>query len=88
MDSSVLNEPVDEANSENIYETIDDLVMTASAATDAGNYSDALEGFRLALKLTQVHFGGQEDVSGLGGIITEIEALLNDASEGPIVPGK
>ena len=66
-----------------VFEAIEILISDAAAAIDSGNYSDALEGFRLALELMHRFFGDNTELSELEKNIAGIYDLLLEDHQDP-----
>ena len=63
-----------------VLETVEMLITDASAATDEGNYSGALQGFKCALELIQRSFGRNSELENIGDNIDDIYDLLESTT--------
>ena len=57
---------------------VDEIINNAVAATDSGNYREALDGFEHALEVTQRIFGDNIKLNELKQKIAEIQKLLEE----------
>ena len=61
--------------------SVDEILADAAAATDEGNYKDALEGFEHALEVTQRIVGDNLELTELKHKIADIHELLEEQNE-------
>ena len=61
--------------------SVDDILAQAAAATDEGDYKEALSGFEHALEVTQRIFGNNIELSELKHKIADIHELLDEREE-------
>jgi len=76
----ILSESVNDPGGDDDLQTVEMLILDASAATDDGNFRGALEGFRWALELTQQIFGEDVELAECRRSISDIYKQLGDLS--------